>query len=196
MSTTRALHRTVSILLAVLFLFLSGCSLFRRGNRPPYRKLSPPVAFEMIRDNPEMLILDLRRPEEYNGETGHLRRARNYPVDRLPYRLLEINAFRDSTVLVYCGSAECGDRGMQVLKASGFEDAVLMDGGIEGWIREGFKTVLPREALGKLPPPADGRGPLRPRRPEEEVPSPEENLPSGPPPPEAPSPVAASRQIR
>lgn len=195
MSTSRALHRTVPILVAVLF--LAGCSLFRRGERPPYRKLSPPVAFEMIRDNPEMLILDLRRPEEYNGETGHLRRARNLPLDRLPYRLLEINAFRDDTVLVYCGSEECGDRGMQVLKASGFEDAVLMDGGIDGWIREGFKTVLPREALGKLPPPpADGRGPLRPRRPEEEVPADEENLPSGPPPPEASSPVAAPRQIR
>jgi rhodanese-related sulfurtransferase len=195
MSTSRALRWTVPILLACLF--VSGCSLFRRGQGPPYRKLSPPVAFEMVRDNPEMLILDLRRPEEFNGETGHLRRARNFPLDRLPYRMLEISSFRDSTVLVYCGSPECGDQGMQVLKASGFEDAVLMDGGIEGWIRGGFKTVLPREALGRLPsPPDDGRGPLRPRRPEEEVPNPEENLPSGPPPPVSPSPVAAPRQIR
>lgn len=188
----RSLRGTVPILL--LTLLLSGCSLLRRGERPAYRKLSPPVAFELIRDNPEMLILDLRAPEEYNGETGHVRRARNIPLDRLPYRLLEISSFQDDTILVYCGSAECGDRGMSVLRASGFEDAVLMDGGIEGWIREGFKTVLPREALGRLPPPADGRGPLRPRRPDEETPS-EENLPTGPPPPERRSPVAASRQI-
>lgn len=194
MNTSRALRWTVPILLIVFV--LSGCSLFRRGQRPPYRKLSPPVAFEMIRDNPEMLILDLRRPEEFNSETGHLRRARNFPLDRLPYRMLEISAFRDSTVLVYCASAECGDQGMQVLKASGFEDAVLMDGGIDGWIRGGFKTVLPREALGRLPPPPDGRGPLRPRRPEEEAPNSEENLPSGPPPPVSPAPVAAPRQIR
>jgi rhodanese-related sulfurtransferase len=178
-----------------LSLLLSGCSLFRRGERPPYRKLSPPVAFEMVRDNPEMLILDLRPPEEYNGETGHLRRARNIPLNRLPYRLLEIDAFRDDTILVYCGTAECGERGMNVLRSSGFEDAVLMDGGIEGWIREGFKTVLPREALGRIPAPADGRGPLRPRRPEEETPNPEENLPTGPPPPQEPSPVAAPRQM-
>lgn len=194
MSTSRALRRTVPILLVVLF--LAGCSFFRRGERPPYRKLSPPVAFELIRDNPEMLILDLRPPEEYNGETGHLRRAQNMPLDRLPYRLLEISSFRDDTILVYCGSAECGDRGMQILRASGFEDAVLMDGGIEGWIRQGFKTVLPKEALGRLPAPGDGRGPVRPRRPEEEAPvSAEEELPTGPPPPKAPGMVAAPRRI-
>jgi rhodanese-related sulfurtransferase len=31
---------------------------------------------------------------------------------------------------------------MAVLVASGFEDAVLIDGGIDRWIRDGFKTVL------------------------------------------------------
>jgi rhodanese-related sulfurtransferase len=194
MIPSRAFRRTVPIVL--LPLLLSGCSLFRRGERPAYRKLSPPIAFEMARDNPEMLILDLRPPEEYNGETGHLRRARNFPLDRLPYRLLEIDSFRDATILVYCGTVECGERGMSVLQSSGFEDAVLMDGGIEGWIHEGFKTVLPRTALGRLPEPlADGKGPVRPRRPEEETPNPEENLPTGPPPPRAPALVAAPRQI-
>ncbi|HEX6902110.1 MAG TPA: rhodanese-like domain-containing protein [Thermoanaerobaculia bacterium] len=189
MISSRTFRWIVPILL--LALPLSGCSLFRRGERPPYRKLSPPIAFEMIRDNSEMLILDLRPPEEYNGETGHLRRARNFPLDRLPYRLLEIDAFREETILIYCGTLECGERGMSILQSSGFEDAVLMDGGIEAWIREGFKTVLPRTALGRLPePPADGKGPVRPRRPEEETPNSEENLPTGPPPP-----VAAPRQI-
>lgn len=176
------LRRAVPLLLPFLLL-VGGCSLFRRGARPPFRKLSPPVAYEMIRDNPEMLILDLRRPEEYNGETGHVRRARNIPLDRLPYRLLEISAFRDDTVLVYCGVGDCGEKAMTILQASGFEDAVLMDGGIDGWIREGFKTVLPKDALGRLPP-ADGRGPVRPLRPEEEAaPDPEEVLPSYTPPP-------------
>ena len=60
--------------------------------------------------------------------------------------------------------------------ASGFENVILMDGGIEEWIREGFKTVLPatspagpgpsrrgrdrpdaRDARARRPSPARGR---------------------------------------
>ena len=36
----------------------------------------------------------------------------------------------------------CGEAGMRVLVASGFDDAILIDGGIEAWIRAGYRTVL------------------------------------------------------
>ena len=32
---------------------------------------------------------------------------------------------------------------MAVLVSSGFDNAILIDGGIDGWIRDGFRTVLP-----------------------------------------------------
>jgi hypothetical protein len=34
---------------------------------------------------------------------------------------------------------------MAILVSSGFENAILIDGGIDGWIRDGFRTVLPAE---------------------------------------------------
>jgi rhodanese-related sulfurtransferase len=152
---------TVPVLVVLL---LAGCSYFRRGRSKsdPYRKLSPPVAYEMIRDNPEMLVIDLRTPQEYNGETGHLLRARNIPVDRLPYQLLEISAYRDETILVYCRADSCGGEGVADLRSSGFENAILMAGGIEAWIRAGFKTVLPQGAAGKV-----NQGPRMPLKPGE-----------------------------
>jgi rhodanese-related sulfurtransferase len=115
--------------------------------------VSPPVAFEIIRDTPETLILDLRTPEEYLGETGHLRRALNIPLEQLSHRMLEIGAWRQETVLVYCRTADdpCGEEGMAVLVSSGFENAMLIDGGIDGWIREGFKTELPAGLAGQRP---------------------------------------------
>jgi rhodanese-related sulfurtransferase len=171
--------RWVALLLLLLLPLLVGCSPFRRTpKRPPFRKLRPAVAYEMIRDNPDMLILDLRSSQEYNGETGHIRRARNIPLARLPFRLLEIGPFRDETLLVYCGPGDCGPQGMEILKASGFEDAVLMDGGIDAWIREGFKTVLPTTAAGGVQQPADGKGPLMPARPG----APAKETPVSPPP--------------
>ena len=159
-----SLRRGVCLLLALVvggtaLVPLAGCRSARgksgeKRERPAYRKVSPPVAFEIIRDTPETLILDLRTPEEYLGETGHLRRALNIPLDRLPFRLLEISAWRQETVLVYCrGNDPCGEEGMAILASSGFEDAMLIDGGIDGWIEEGFKTELPAGLAGQSPPP-------------------------------------------
>jgi rhodanese-related sulfurtransferase len=174
--TVRLWRWTFPVLVVLL---LAGCAYFRRGRGKvdPYRKLSPPVVYELIRDNPEMLIIDLRTPQEYNGETGHLPRSRNIPVDRLPYHLLEINAYRDETFLVYCRADPCGAEGVANLRSTGFENVMLMDGGIDAWIRAGFKTVLPQGIAGVK------QSPLMPLKPGEK-PRPTEtpDVPLTPPP--------------
>jgi rhodanese-related sulfurtransferase len=149
-----ALARVLGGLLlpALLAAGLGGCRTFGKGERPPFRKVSPAVAFEVIRDSPDILILDLRPAEAFLGDTGHLRRAMNIPLDRLPYRLVEISPYRDDTFLVYCDAEACAEKGMSILVSSGFADAVLIDGGIDRWIAAGFRTVLPRDAVGR-----DGR---------------------------------------
>lgn len=128
---------------------LAGCrslkarAAARAASRPAYRTISPAVAYSLTLDAPDVLILDLRSPQEFQGETGHLRNARNIPLERLPYRMIELSGYRDDTLLVYCrGNDTCGAEGMAVLVASGFQDAMLIDGGIDRWIRDGFKTVL------------------------------------------------------
>lgn len=175
------MKKTAALLLIAAL--LGGCGMYRRrmANRPPFKRLSPPIAYEMIRDNPDMLILDLRPPQEFNGATGHIRRAKNIPVDRLPFRLLEVAPFQEDTVLVYCGAGDCGERGIAVLQASGFENAILMDGGIDRWIDEGFKTVLPQSVANPPARPGDAEGPVRPVRPGENDPKLE--VPVGTPPP-------------
>lgn len=139
-------------LLVVAALSSSGCAMLKRraAERPPYRKVNPPIAYEMIRDTPGMLILDLRPDAAFHGDTGHIYRAYNIPADRLPFRLLEISSFREDTFLVYCDTKECAESGMSILVTSGFENAVLIEGGIESWIAKGFRTVLPAELAGQV----------------------------------------------
>jgi rhodanese-related sulfurtransferase len=152
--------RRVLALLLLGLLLLAGCRMFRRRERPPFRKISPPVAFEVLRDSPDVLVLDLRRRAEFLSDTGHIFRARNIPLERLSERLLEIAPFRDDTFLVYCrGNDTCGEEGMAILVSSGFENAILIDGGIDGWIRYGFKTVLPEGLSGEAPGEAPVGGP-------------------------------------
>jgi rhodanese-related sulfurtransferase len=150
----------LALLLAPLAASLAGCRSWRgRGPRPAYKKISPAVAYAMTLDAPDVLILDLRTPEEFQGETGHIRNARNFPVKRLPSRLYELTSFRDDTLLVYCREKDnCAAEGMAILVSSGFEDAILIDGGIDRWIREGFKTVLSVETPDTTPGGAGGGG--------------------------------------
>jgi rhodanese-related sulfurtransferase len=149
--TNRSRKLAVVALLAAAVLASQGCAMLRRraAERPPYRKVSPPIAYEMIRDTPGILILDLRPAEAFHSDTGHIYRAYSIPEDRLPFRLLELSSFREETFLVYCDTQKCGDDGMSVLVSSGFENAILIEGGIDGWIAKGFRTVLPEELAGR-----------------------------------------------
>ncbi|HEY2292947.1 MAG TPA: rhodanese-like domain-containing protein [Thermoanaerobaculia bacterium] len=194
-------------LLLLFALVCGGCSLFhpKPGPRPLYKKLSPSISYEIMRDNPQMLVIDLRPPQDFNGPTGHVHDAKNISVSRLPYQLLNILPYRDETIFIYCDSDECAEQGAKILAASGFESIVGMAGGINGWIRGGFKTVLPvriAERRGEVEKPPI----VMPEKPGEKKNDPNREVPVKPPvpppaPPDAPSPpppgmVAAPRQIR
>lgn len=193
MNAARLRAQRWATLFLILALVCGGCARFHKWRtkpRPPYRKLSPPVAYEMMRDSPGVLVLDLRSPQQFNGQTGHIRQAKNIPLARLPYRLLEIITFREDTVLIYCEVDECAEKATGVLAASGFENVVLIDGGIEKWIREGFKTVLPANIAGRRGLTIDDDAHVMPERPGETKDDPRREVPVKPPtlPPESPTP--------
>ena len=77
--------------LLVAVVLLAGCILIQRPREGEviYRQANPAVVFAMLRDSPEMFILDLRTPEEFSGPLGHLYRAVNVPLGWLPDRLSE-----------------------------------------------------------------------------------------------------------
>jgi phage shock protein E len=151
----------MALLLILILPALGGCRSFRhRHPRPPFQKVTPPIAFEIIRDTPDILILDLRTAQEFQGDTGHIYHARNVPLQLLARRLPEIMAWQEETLLVYCRAGDhCGEEGVAFLKSKGFDNAVLIDGGIDGWIREGFRTVLPEDVVSRSAARPGGPGP-------------------------------------
>jgi rhodanese-related sulfurtransferase len=170
----------------------SGCAAVgrwlqaRKARQSQFRVVSAPVASEIVRDAPDVFILDLRTPEEFQGPKGHLRNALNLPLARLPYRLLEIRSYRGETFLVYCDGDDCGRAGMRILQDSGFQDAILIAGGIDGWIRSGFTTFVRASTL--RPPNAEIKAVKHPElvrdrpKPMDELPVVPPKEPPGPPP--------------
>ncbi len=107
-----------------------------------FRRVRPPVAFELLRDNPSVPILDMRTLAGYAGPRGHLAGALCYPLDELNQREAELRHLRERTLLIYCDTDECSEAGLAWFLAHDFKNAMLMHGGIEGWIDSGFGTVL------------------------------------------------------
>lgn len=121
-----------------------GCSLFKErelDERVAFSQVRPPVAFEMLRDAPGTPVLDLRSAEEFAGPRGHVKGARSLPFSELQEHLDKLVVLKDRTFLVYCDSDACGEEALEILIQAGYEEAILMDGGIEAWLADGFGTV-------------------------------------------------------
>lgn len=125
----------------VIALLASACASRGKPSGPGYRQIGPAVAFAMLRDSAELFLLDLREAAEFSGPLGHIPRARNVPLSDLDRKMREIRQFRGLTFLVYCrGDDTCGDSGMRRLQEAGFDNAILLAGGIEAWIAAGYSV--------------------------------------------------------
>jgi rhodanese-related sulfurtransferase len=79
-----------------------------------------------------IVLLDVRTPQEFLSETGHLPGAMLIPVQELQGRLMELSPYRGKTIVAYCRSGHRSSQASDMLHAEGF--AVLnLSGGIRLW---------------------------------------------------------------
>jgi len=103
----------------------------------PYRNLEPKQARELLQQNAQVFLLDVRTPQEYRDY--RLEGATLIPIDTVVARLREIP--RDRPVLVYCA---IGSRSSQVagyLAQQGYPEVYNLWGGIWGWRALGLPVL-------------------------------------------------------
>jgi rhodanese-related sulfurtransferase len=96
----------------------------------PTQALSVQQLRELVERNEELVIVDVRSPEEYAA--GHVEGAVNIPANQLEARSEEWS--RETTVVTVCnhgGPRSCG--AAEKLREMGFEAAPL-EGGTHGWL--------------------------------------------------------------
>jgi rhodanese-related sulfurtransferase len=93
------------------------------------------------------IVVDVRGPDEFRGALGHLRGARNIPLDGLRRRISELAAFKEREVTLVCRTQMRSAKAAALLKDAGFSDARVLRGGMEQWNRIG----LPVEDRGAQP---------------------------------------------
>tara|TARA_S200000501_G_scaffold373135_1_gene419584 strand:- start:36 stop:428 length:393 start_codon:yes stop_codon:yes gene_type:complete len=95
----------------------------------------------------ELAIIDVNDKEETDAR-GMIKGAFNVSLGTLHYKAdQEVpESFKDSRiqdrnkkVVVTCGLGLCAAIGGKLLKDMGFKDVLLLDGGVEKWVEDGYK---------------------------------------------------------
>jgi len=104
-----------------------------------YQDLNAKQFYEMIQKEKDVIILDVRTPQEY--QEGHISNAINIPVQILGQQLDKLNNFKDKKILVYCRSGHRSAIASQILDRAGFKNVYNLKGGLFEWKASGLPLV-------------------------------------------------------
>jgi len=97
-----------------------------------FESVTPKVAYEMIQNDNNVTLLDVRTVEEFKKD-GKIVGAKLIPLGQLSQNLNMLD--RSKKVLVYCRSGNRSVAASRILESNGFT-VVNMRGGIEKWKAE------------------------------------------------------------
>lgn len=113
----------VLLLLAAVVLLLNSCGA-------SYTKISQDEAMQMMQEQEDYLIVDVRRPDEF--AEGHIAGAINVPNEDITDEMPELLPDKDQVLLIYCRSGNRSKDASQKLADMGYTK-VYEFGGINTW---------------------------------------------------------------
>lgn len=89
----------------------------------------------------EAIVIDVRGAEEFSGPLGHIRDARNIPIDALPSRFDDLRGLTDKSVILVCHTDKRSARAAILLNGAGFRNVRVLRGGMVRWHEAGFPVA-------------------------------------------------------
>lgn len=86
-------------------------------------------AREMLKNDKEMLLIDVRSPQEY--KESHLDGAINLPLYDIEQKAQEQIKRKDTPIIIYCQSGSRSRRAIQILRQEGYENLYEIKGGLD-----------------------------------------------------------------
>ncbi|HEB56862.1 MAG TPA: sulfurtransferase [Gammaproteobacteria bacterium] len=81
----------------------------------------------------ELLLLDVRTPEDYTGEQGHIAGSRLLPLEELDARIHELDDYLEKTIVTICRTDRKSAKAAQMLAQKGFADVHVAKMGMTDW---------------------------------------------------------------
>jgi uncharacterized membrane protein YdjX (TVP38/TMEM64 family)/rhodanese-related sulfurtransferase len=86
----------------------------------------------------DILLLDVRTPQDFIGEQGHIQAATNIPLEELAARINEIDDYQEKTVVTLCRTDRRSVKAAQLLAERGFADVHVVRLGMTAWNDKGY----------------------------------------------------------
>ncbi len=82
------------------------------------------------------IIVDVRGPDEFIGDLGHIPGARNLPLPDIERRIPELAAFKAVPLVLVCRTDKRSANAAPVLRSAGFEHVTVLRQGMVQWNRD------------------------------------------------------------
>jgi sulfur dioxygenase len=97
------------------------------------RQLTPKQVQVLLHGSPAPLLLDVREPDEYGGELGHILGSLLIPLRDITARAVELEKFKERHVIAVCRAGVRSTTAAAILTALGFEHVSNLKGGMLDW---------------------------------------------------------------
>lgn len=97
------------------------------------RQLTPQEVQQQLIRPTRPLLLDVREPDEFIGELGHIVGSILIPLKELPTRVAELEPYKDQEIIVICRAGVRSTTAAAILTGLGFEHVANLKGGMVEW---------------------------------------------------------------
>ena len=84
-----------------------------------------------MKENPDLLILDVRTPAELTGSLGKIDGVINIPVQELVARMGELEKYKDKDIAVICRTGNRSGTATRILREQGYKAKNVLGGMVE-----------------------------------------------------------------
>ena len=100
-------------------------------------ELTPAEVADRLASSRPPLLLDVREPEEFTSDLGHIRGSLLVPLDALEHRLPKLAGYVDREVIVVCRAGARSASAGAILRRAGFHCVCNLKGGMLAWAGAG-----------------------------------------------------------
>jgi rhodanese-related sulfurtransferase len=119
------------LIIVVAVLALNYYRRFISSNHKNVQNLSAEEAYQLIKLNKEIIVIDVRTLDEYKN--GHIPGSKSIPVGELSSKMAELQNYKDKPILVHCASGGRSPAALRILIKNNFSRIYHLKRGLIGW---------------------------------------------------------------
>ncbi|WP_306599510.1 rhodanese-like domain-containing protein [Geothrix sp. 21YS21S-2] len=135
LSRPEAIYPLAGAFLALLVVVVLKWSDFTSWKRARHKEVFRPIDLEQVLHGQPPVVVDLRRPDDFNGPRGHIRGAYNLPVNHLVWGLADIAKDKRQLVVLVDYDDRVSHVAAADLQANGYSWVRVLRGGMRAWLK-------------------------------------------------------------